>query len=337
MKFLTCLYFIFLPLFAFAKAHLFVLFDAGETYALRPVIEKLIQEGEEVDVLALGTAQKLMPEAHTFPGVGPTWDRYASIPEEIFTSYHPEVVILGTASEIQLQFAEAFQDRAIVVAYYDNFNPIEHSNYVDLIREIETLTDLFLVSSELAAKSSHAKNVHIVGNPDIEEMIEQMGKVDSISIKKELGLDLTKPIVTYIGGYDDDYEEAFSLFVEGIKRFPDYQVVICPHPKTNGSLEKKFLKEACFPGNSLTSAQVVALADVVVCHRSTLGIKSLIAGKKVIFVDTLPSQVSDQWGAFSATNSEEFFDAMQEVPSQLKCSFPKQSSVLILQLFKKLE
>ena len=202
MKFLSCLCFIFLPFFAFAKVHLFILFDAGETYALKPVIEKLIQEGEEVDVLALGTAQKLMPEAHTILEVGPAWDRYAPMSEEAFTFYHPDVVILGTASKIQLQFAEVFQDKATVVAYYDNFNSIESSHYVDLIQEIEPLTDLFLVSSELAAKSSHAKNIHIVGNPNIEEMIEQIGRVDSISIKKELGLDLTKPIITYIGGYD---------------------------------------------------------------------------------------------------------------------------------------
>ena len=132
-----------MPLCGFAKTHLFVLFDAGETHALKPVIEDLIACGETVDVLALGTAQTLLPEAPTISEVDRTWDRYTPLPEtQILESYFPDVVIIGVASAIQLQVAKFFEEAATIVAYYDNFNPIDRSVYASLIREIEPEVDL---------------------------------------------------------------------------------------------------------------------------------------------------------------------------------------------------
>ncbi|MCP5490333.1 MAG: hypothetical protein H7A42_04365 [Chlamydiales bacterium] len=50
MKKFLCLLLLLFPLCGFAKTYLFVLFDAGETHALKPVIEDLIAHGETVDV-----------------------------------------------------------------------------------------------------------------------------------------------------------------------------------------------------------------------------------------------------------------------------------------------
>jgi len=318
-----------LPIFGFAKTHLFVLFDAGETYVLQPVIEDLKAQGEVVDVLALGTSQSLMPNAKTLLGVDRFWDRYQMLLEtqleDICATYEPEVVTIGVSSKIQLQIAQKFQKKASIVAYYDNFNPIERSVYAPLIREIEAHVDLFLTASEFGAASSHAKEVHVVGNPDLEKMISKINEVDRPTIKEKLGLHPTCPVVTYIGGYDTDYEEGLRLFATGMDFYPNYQIVICPHPKSDGSLEKSYFQKACFPEDTIAA---IALADVVVCHRSTLGIKSLLAGKKVIFVDPVFSLTPKEWGAYSAGDTESFHFAMDQKESKVKGKIPDQSILL---------
>jgi len=315
MKKFLCLILLLLPFCGFAKTHLFVLFDAGETHALKPVIEDLIDQGETVDVLALGTAQTLMPEAPTLPEVDRSWDRYTPLPEtDVLAAYSPDVVVIGVASSIQLQVAKAFESKAKVVAYYDNFNPIERSVYASLIREIEPHVDLFLTASDKGAASSCAKEVHVVGNPDVEKMIQKLQEWEP-----------EPHSMVYIGGYDADYPEALELFVEAMKLFPDHQLVLCPHPKSDGSLE-----HALFPNATICrdSTAAVARASVVVCHRSTLGIKSLLAGKKVIFVDPSASPMAEEWGAFLATDVLSFQMAMEQDKKAPQGKIPNQSVFL---------
>lgn len=318
---------VFILLMAFPSlfaSHLFVLFDAGETVALKPVIEALITEGETVDVLALGTASTLMPEAAILAEVDRTWDRYKPLSqerlEEILSAYDPTVVTLGVASKIQAQVAAFYQEEVRVVAYYDNFNPIERSTYPTLIREIESLADLFLVPSTLAAHSSHAQNVQIVGNPSIEQLIQEIEEIDVTDLKNRLGFE--GPFITYIGGYGSDYEEAFTLFMQCLESFPEYQVIICPHPKSDESF--------C----PCTTTEAVALADVVVCHRSTLGIKALFAGKKVIFVDPIYHPMAEEWGAFWAGTPEAFVEAMMSEPTKTQETVPFNAQELLLKSIK---
>ena len=315
MKKFLCLILLLLPLCGFAKTHLFVLFDAGETHALQPVMEDLIEQGETVDVLALGTAQTLLPDAPTVQEVGRSWDRYAPLPDsQLLSVYSPDVVIIGVASTIQLQVAKAFEGKATVVAYYDNFNPIDRSVYASLIRDIEPHVDLFLTASDKGAASSHAKEVHTVGNPDVEKLIEALQECDSDS-----------QVMAYIGGYDTDYPEALELFATAMHPFSSYQLVMCPHPKSDGSLEQTLFPCATFSQDSLAA---IKQADVVVCHRSTLGIKSLLAGKKVIFVDPAAHPMAEEWGAFLATDVLSFQKAMEAEAQVAKGKIPKESILL---------
>lgn len=315
MKKFLYLFLLLLPLCGFAKTHLFVLFDAGETHALKPVIEDLIDHGETVDVIALGTAQTLMPQARTIPEVDRSWDRYTPLPEtSVLEGCSPDVVIIGVASTIQLQVAKAFEGKAKVVAYYDNFNPIHQSVYASLIREIEPHVDLFLTASDKGAASSFAKEVHVVGNPDVEKMIQKLQEYES-----------EPRSIVYIGGYDTDYPEALELFAEGMELFPDHQLLLCPHPKSDGSLEHTLFPNAIISRDSLAA---VAQAEVVVCHRSTLGIKSLLAGKKVIFVDPAGHPMAKEWGAFLATDVLSFQIAMNEDKKALQGKILDQSVFL---------
>ena len=128
--------------------------------------------------------------------------------------------------------------------------------------------------------------------------------------------------MAYIGGYDVDYPEALELFASAMQDFPNIQLVMCPHPKSDGSLEQRLFPNATLSQDSLAA---IKQADVVVCHRSTLGIKSLLAGKKVIFVDPAAHPMAEEWGAFLATDALSFQKAMQTDVQKAKGAVPKQS------------
>ncbi|MGE3715080.1 MAG: hypothetical protein AB7G16_00900 [Simkaniaceae bacterium] len=231
--------------------YLFVLYDAGETVALEPVIEALQKRGEEVEVLRYGMK-----------------GRYEELSLEELSD--ADVVVTGTASKIQLQHIQHAQGKT--VAYYDNALPIETLSYALLIREFEEAADLFLVPSQVASASSHAKHVEVVGNPDLD---------------RYQGSEMQKGVLTYFGGYDPDYEAAFRAFLNYVAPL-EYQVVVRPHPKTDGSLEKKLIEgmpNISLGDPHLSAVEAVAQSEMIVCHRSSMAVKAAAAGKKVLCID----------------------------------------------------
>lgn len=236
---------IFLLPFALWADYLFVLHDVGETLALMPVIEELLERGETVEVIRLD----------------PT-DRYSSIEIERVA---PDVLVVGDASIGQLQYVRAFKGKSKTVCYYDNTLEIDRIPYADLIREFEKEVDLFLVPSALAAKSSCAA-AHIVGNPDLDRFENKVGEFEVVPGR-----------VVYFGGYDKDYEEAFKAFLE---LYPD--AIVYPHPKTDGVLERSY---GAHIGKG-ASLQAVGEAEIVVVHRSSIGVKAALAGKTAYSVES---------------------------------------------------
>lgn len=239
---------------------LFVLFDAGETVALTPVAKELEKRGKEVTVL------KFDPK---------TRNRYAPLSPEEIEKYHPDVLIVGDASYLQLQFLKTFKGKAKTVCYYDNPLEIDKIPYAALIREFEKEVDLFLVPSGLAAESSVAPKWEIVGNPDLDHFEEEIQSIPVCPGR-----------VTYFGGYDSDYEEAFKAFV-AIYRDYKGEVVVRPHPTTSGELENKWTEGTPIKvGASLSTLEAVGVSERIIIHRSSLGTKAAIAGKKVFSIES---------------------------------------------------
>lgn len=242
----------FLIPFSIWADYLFVLYDVGETVALKPVMSELIARGEVVRVLTYGGRE-----------------RYEELsPEELCDA---EVLVTGTASKIQLQYIQHCSGKTI--AYYDNPLSIETISYAPLIREFENAVDLFLVPSRAAAESSHAEHIEIVGNPDLDQY------TDSMPIQG---------LITYFGGYDPDYEAAFKAFLNYVAPL-DYEVIVRPHPKTDGSLERGLIEgfsHVTLEGSDLSAVEAVAQSEIVACHRSSMAVKAASAGKEVICIDS---------------------------------------------------
>jgi len=248
-----------LPICIWANT-LFVLFDAGETEALIPVAEELKVRGEEVTVLKFDPKQR---------------DRYEPLPESEILGYDPNVLIVGDASILQLQFVKAYRGKAKTICYYDNLLEIDKIPYAPLIREFEKEVDLFLVSSSLAAQSSKAQSLEIVGNPDLDLFEKKVGEIP-----------VTKGRLTYFGGYDTDYEDAFRAFIEYVLNY-EGEVIVRPHPKTDGELERRLTQGTPIKvGESLSSIEAVGRSELIIIHRSSIGTKAAIAGKKVLSIES---------------------------------------------------
>jgi len=101
------------------------------------------------------------------------------------------VVITGAASYVQLQCIQYCSGKKIV--YYDNSLEIENLPYAPLVREFEKIADEFWVSSQIAASSSNADDILIVGNPDFDQYFALAGQKPSCRW------------ITFFGVYDGDY------------------------------------------------------------------------------------------------------------------------------------
>jgi len=188
-------------------------------------------------------------------------DRYRKVPIE---KIYAETLVVGCSSAGQLQYLEAFKGKSKTVCYYDNALEIHRIPYRALIREFERKADHFLVPSITAANSSIRKAL-IVGNADLDKFEEEVGKYEEV-----------KGRVVYFGGYDDDYKEAFKAFISLYPR-----AIVYPHPSTDGNLERSF---GAYIGKD-PSIKAVGEAEYVMIHRSSIGVKASIAGKKVYSVD----------------------------------------------------
>lgn len=285
---------------------LFVFFDAGETNAMVPVLNKLADAGKSVQVITFGTSSTLklgdkvkgvgIENGSQLTGapVNREWDRYQGLPSDklsaVINQYEPKVLITGMSSVIQQQLIEYYADKSVVASYFDNYGPLDNISYASIVRQIEKHLDLLMVPSTDVASTAKAKRVEVVGQPALEASIASFAAVDKDAVFEKTGLDKQKPVVSFMGGYDPEYEEVLTVFVKGMVAFPEYQTILRPHPKTPGALEKALIeKEQCehckVSQTDMTTTEAVAISDVVVCHHSTVGIQAIFLGKKVIYVE----------------------------------------------------
>lgn len=286
---------------------LFILFDAGETKALQPVMHELDLSHTPYKIMSFATSWTLIhqhPQAldmrsiHTALGmkIPSEWDRHQGLTPKILkkllASQQPDLVITGMVSEIQHQLVVGLSEKgADILAFYDSFAPLEN---FPLAKSFLDHVSMILVPSESVAESllenAPFANVEVVGHPTLEHWIAQSQAIPLSTTRENLELNDSKPLLVYISGYGKGYEEAFKQFVEAIQYVDHFHIGISLHPRMDGTLEKKVL-DACgcshvkiFP-KKVPTEQIVALADVVVTRHSTVGVQASFLGKPVIYLD----------------------------------------------------
>jgi len=295
---------------------LFYLQDAGETYALLPVIRKLHEQGIDCRVLVAGVAEELAQKSgvpqklflhfsdlkiEAF--VDKNWSRSQKLSKEeislLFQEIEAKEFVSGVAYELQGQMIEGFSQRKVpTFAYWDNLNAVGDNPYFQTAHSVEAKADILLLPSfSLEKDFANRQGKKVVGQPTLEEWKARIATLDRNALRQKLGVKENQKAALFIGGYGAEYEEAFRLFMKGISKNGSYFFFIQPHPKTNGSFEQGLNGPALVLNGEWTTLEAVAAADIVICHQSTVAFQALAAGKAVLNVipdsqryDSLPLQ-----------------------------------------------
>lgn len=191
----------FCTLFAERTEVLFHLHDAGETYALLPVIRELERD---YLIVTTGVAGNLL--------TGIPKERIRSFDE--YKKIEPKEVVTGVASELQGELLDYFRSKGVITfAFWDNFNFDGMSPYFRTAHSVEPRADLLLLPCEALVEPFSNRAVRVVGHPTLEQKSRSK-------------------IALWIGGYGKDYDEAYELFQNGMKGVEGVAVICQHHPKT---------------------------------------------------------------------------------------------------------
>ncbi len=198
-----------LSLFSEKTDLLFHLHDAGETFALLPVIQLL-----EVDylILATGVSERLAAELPR--------EKFRKM--EDLSSIEPKEVVTGVASPLQGEVLDFYRARGVpTFAYWDNFNFDGESPYFKTAHAVEKKADLLLLPCESLVAPFSGRPTQVVGHPTLDPKPKAK-------------------IALWIGGYGKEYEEAYELFLEGKESVEGVAFLMQHHPKTGLKNDLKF-------------------------------------------------------------------------------------------------
>ena len=272
-----------------------------------------------------------------------TWKRGAKISQTSIENLHNNLqvqkkVFVGVSCSVFGQILQKYQtdEKIEAIALRDNPNLQGDTDYFQVAQQVQAIAKKIVVSSAISAQDASCKNkeIAIVGHAPTEELQEAAEQINKKAITKQLGLDSQLPIIVYGGTYGDYYEKAFTMFLYMLQNkklaLLRIQVVIVPHPRYGGSIEKgicqnfrheieKFLITINSPGShtSISIIEALAIADAVVTAdaTSTIVTQAKSLSKDVFYINPTSSMVSQQLvekGIITKiSNTEEFIKAIQ--------------------------
>ncbi len=316
----------------------FILQDAGETHALLPVIEKYAQNDENFLILTGGQAtvilsQKIYLKGKTFSfdqlGISETidkaWKKDEKLSEEslkkITDAVEAKKVVAGVAYELQGQLLDKFKARnSQTFAYWDNINFEGTEPYFQIAQTVAKKTDHLLVPSKLF-KNAYPE-ASVVGQPSYELWKQQITGIRVSTVAAKIPFPIKSPVIVLLGGAGSEYDEAFKQFLSYAKDLKGYTILIAALPQFEGQIEKKELEKKSRShvyliekAWNISSMEAIALADHVICHKSTTGINAAVAGKPVIYfipaTQSYTNPLIERGGASIASNFNELLSCLK--------------------------
>lgn len=257
--------------------------------------------------------------------------------EQFVSMFSPKRILAGVAFEFQGQLMEAFHKTGSkTFAYWDNFGDDGDNPYFSTAHIVEKKADVVLLPSQIvkdAPTFKDRKELFVVGQPSLS--FWQKGCIPE-DFRKKLSLSKEKKIILYVGGYGQDYEEAFYLFLKLLSHgdLRASTVLIVPHPKVDGSFERNALEDMSLPIDirvlsGVSTVDMAKVCDIVLCHQSTVGMQALAIPKPVLFI--MPKEQNYQnfiidKGWVKRISEEDALD--EEIEKALKSTAPNLFSLM---------
>lgn len=304
-KILSFLFVLVLSCQAFAgqTGLLFVLSNAMEMYTFLPIINRCESEKIPFQVVTLGIASRITPDfSESVIRLDSELKSDDLLSQEdidrICTLSEPHIVLSGASSKIQGQLLQAFHPIAKTVLFWED-GGLPGYTFPDFAKEIQKEADLILFSSQTAANALEAEGClcgekQIVGHPAFDTLREMVSSFDKNQIFEQLDCNPERMTLVYFGGQGPEYEKAYSLFLDYIKRLDDdynhlfqsenerVNVLVQTDPKSDGSFEKEH-SPTHFLIDRISFPEALAIADMVVSYDSRLGFVALIIGKDLFY------------------------------------------------------
>ena len=287
---------------------LFLAYDQGESNAFIRIQKQLDKRDIRYKIIAFGRAAEVFkhhPALVSIKGLSNNsnlrYHRSTGIPaktlEQALKSIQAKIIYSGMASKAQAQLLNQYgKQGSYLVAFYDNFDPVEAKDYVqpflDEVRKVDEFhlpSDLTATSFDALKKVKQAKTV-VTGQPALEGWDEIFNKTNPEELRKKLTIAPDQPVILFAGGYDDDYPDSFRIFLKATKLMPDILFVVTHHPKYSGELEQKLINEEATPNvrllhkHQVSTPELSTIAKAVVVHKSTIAQQALYKGKPVVYV-----------------------------------------------------
>jgi hypothetical protein len=232
---------------AAAPTVLFVWRDAGETYALLPVMHAIQSSTscpmtvralvtgfgtapdsvlEEAGVVGLSSLDVSAPWLGNRSGtLGP--EQVARVFQATLSSPARSMVVTGLVSAVQLQLAAAARsDGTYVAGFDDGFASWSNSTWAARSLSDRSADSLWLVSQSSADAArqlaSPAEDVEAVGSPALESWVATAASYGHTALAAVrsgiIGVPPDELLIVYFGGYGDEYYAAVQVFAAGVAR-----------------------------------------------------------------------------------------------------------------------
>ncbi len=289
-------------------AVLFVAYDQGESNAFLRIQEKLKESNIPYRILAMGQAAEvfkddpaliLIPELTHNKAVASNRNHRLNqrTVYRLTEKIGAKVVYTGMASRAQAQVANVWERSGTkVIAFYDNFDPLDSVNYVNpFLEELRTVDEFHVPSKSTGksfaaiAKSTNAKVV-VTGQPTMEAWDKISEQTDKALLRETLNIAPQKKVVLFAGDYSNTYPEAFETFVKTTRMLPEVHFLVTYHPKFSGEYEKNVIESLAGSNvqlihhNMFSTATLSTIASLVLVHKSSVAQQAVYQGKPVIYV-----------------------------------------------------
>lgn len=297
------------PLAAQKPTVLLIAATADEALAFQAVSNELTKRSVPHSLVGIGVANPLLaqnPRSFSLRGGchvrvpihKNAWPTTQRLPEgdlmRVSTCLAPRLVLVGTHSRVQAQLAALFRKKnARVIAFYDDFEPPSAQSVAGaiipyahtILLSQETHTKAF---QELLPKTP----LVVTGNPK-HEAWEGQDPGDLMIVKRQIipCTHLNKKVILYIKGSNTRSNDTFEEFLAYIKSRQDVVALFAPPPGDQGAKEEAFARmygatNFIVVPSGYALKTIARAADIVLCHRTHLGIEAALAGLPVAYFDT---------------------------------------------------
>jgi hypothetical protein len=319
----------------------FLLHDAGETLALRPVLQNLHQQGIPVTVITSGTAGQLLPQnsyttffdmdtppptsadqsdGSTSKGY-PTTDAYIKSPSAqqalLRQAMAAECLVTGTVNPQQACWAQWFKNTGRqVIGLIDNVTTTRLPAPFN-----SALTELWVPTiGQQASIAAASPPTLVTGQPAFEQFTAEVKATDSAALRRSLGYQPSDNLMLWIGGYGPGYEQGLQDWLSVLQNCPQLKGLIALHPGQSGQLERRLISQLnlaeqvkCLP-SGITLAQATSMTPCVATHQSTGGLQAWASGRTVLMFGPQSTSPPDIEGIKVCATSASAIEALKVFP-----------------------